>query len=116
MFRKTILAAMAAVGLIAAPGLGVSSVQAAHPPLRGGFHREVIVRHAPVIVRPRYVAPVCVAPRVYVAPVFCHYDVFYRANCNVPWQFGGIYNNAGDAATSVTVLQSQGFEAYSAVQ
>jgi hypothetical protein len=129
MFRKTILAAVAATALTFTPGLGTGQANA-NPPYSYRYHHgyypapvivtPVVSVVTPVVVTP--VVPVVVTPVVpVVTPVVvtpaCHqYDVYFRPNCNAPWQLGGCFTSRYGAEHRLGFYQAQNFEGYIAVR
>jgi hypothetical protein len=106
MFTKTICAALATVALTVAPGVGTSTADA-HPPSYYHYHHY----HPPV-----YYRPYCPPTVVVVTPVCYQYEVFYRPNCNCPWQCGGTFASRYAAQARANYYQSQSFEAYVAMR
>jgi hypothetical protein len=123
MFRKTILAAVAAVALTVAPELGTSNADAS-PPYKGyvqhnydhhDYYHHDYYHHDYYHHHGYYPGPVIVSP-VVVTPVYCQFDVYFRPNCNLPWQFGGTFSTRYGADQRLDLYRAQGCEAYIAMR
>lgn len=115
MFRKTILTAVAALGLTFTPGLMTSTAEANGP---YDHHHEAPRYYRPVIRTPLLVvqSPIVVQTPVVVAPVCRSYEVFYRDNCNAPWVCGGTFTSRYAADARMSYYQTHNFESYVAVR
>jgi hypothetical protein len=111
MFRTTLIALAATVGMAAAPELGTSNAQAGSV-VRLGIYAPFGHRHyRPVVVAPVVVAPPVVyapAAPVVVTPVYTSYNVLIRPVPTAPWQLYATFPNYSAAQASIPNLQANG--------
>ena len=111
MFRTTLIALAATVGMVAAPELGTSNAQAGAVIRLGIYAPFGHRRYRPVVVAPVVVAPPVVYPPaapVVVTPVCTSYNLLIRPVQTAPWQLYATYPNYSAAQAAVPNLQASG--------